>query len=84
MWEQRGWAHRVYRMVPALLLESPSYPLHLMEPVQDSLIHLQGGRRNGNVLDGSSIQGSSIGILGSQLFWEVWPYMGKVHHWGRL
>lgn len=66
MWEQRGWAHRVCRMVPALLLESPSYPLHLMEPVQDSLIHLQGGRRSGNVLDGSG-----IAILGSQSFWEV-------------
>lgn len=46
VWEQRCWAHRACTMVPALLLESPSYPLHLMKPVQDSLIHLQEDRRN--------------------------------------
>lgn len=28
--------------LPPLLLESPRYPLYLVQPVQDSLVHLQG------------------------------------------
>ena len=43
-----GW-----RGLPPLLLESPSYSLHLVEPVQDPLVHLRGG-------------GESTGQLGSE------------------
>ena len=52
----KGLGPQSVRMVPALLLQSPRYPLYLMEPVQDALIHLQEGRRHSNSLDGSSIQ----------------------------
>ena len=31
--------------LPPLLLKPPGYPLHLVEPVQDPLVHLQGGSR---------------------------------------
>lgn len=43
--EQRHGTQGACKGLPPLLLESPCYPLHLMEPVQDPLIHLQGGRR---------------------------------------
>lgn len=47
----RGWGaeasdagpEQVCKGLPPLLLESPSYPLYLMEPVQDPLVHLRGG-----------------------------------------
>lgn len=37
----QGWAEaRAARGLPPLLLESPGYSLHLVEPVQDPLVHL--------------------------------------------
>lgn len=35
---------RACKGLPALLLQSPCYPLYLMEPVQDPLVHLQDVR----------------------------------------
>jgi hypothetical protein len=49
VWGQRLCPERAQKELPAFLLESPSYPLYLMEPVQDPLVHLNRGRKHGQL-----------------------------------
>lgn len=75
--DRRWWGQRLRRetqaprVLPPFLLESPSYSLHLVEPVQDPLVHLRGGGESTHQ-PGSEISTVS-GAPGHQGYWPGPP-----------